>query len=116
LALGEFGQNIMFYIVKDSIQWLSAIAHNGPAIWRAERIEAALWTVLAKEPACRRGVLPYDSTGHPEYSGWDFSQKTATVQDINCELLRALTAVVSAKAGVRVQEPLQICLECRSKS
>jgi hypothetical protein len=33
LALGEFGQNIRFYKVKDSIQWLSAIAHNGPAIW-----------------------------------------------------------------------------------
>ena len=27
-----------------------------------------------------------------------------------------LTAVASAKAGVRVQEPLQICLECRSKA
>ena len=30
--------------------------------------------------------------------------------------MRALTAVASAKAGVRVQQPLQICLECRSKS
>ena len=30
--------------------------------------------------------------------------------------MRALTAVASAKAGVRVQEPLLICLGCRSKS
>jgi hypothetical protein len=30
--------------------------------------------------------------------------------------MRALTAVASAKAGVRVQRPLQFCLECRSKS
>ena len=46
---------------------------NGPAIWRAERIETALWAVLAKEPDCRRGVLPDASTGHPdpEYSGRD---------------------------------------------
>ena len=46
---------------------------NGPAIWRAERIETALWAVLAKEPACRRGVLPDAASGHPdpEYSGRD---------------------------------------------
>jgi hypothetical protein len=30
--------------------------------------------------------------------------------------MRALTAVASAKAGVQVQEPLQICIENRSKS
>jgi len=44
------------------------------------------------------------------------SQKSVTVQDLNCGQMRALPAVASAKAGVRVQEPLQICLECRSKS
>jgi len=30
--------------------------------------------------------------------------------------MRALTAVASAKAGVRVQQTLQICLGCRSRS
>ena len=44
------------------------------------------------------------------------SQKSVTVQDFNCVQMRALTAVASAKAGVRVQRPLQICLGCRSKS
>ena len=44
------------------------------------------------------------------------SQKSVTVQDFNCEQVRALAAVALAKAGVRVQEPLQISLECRSKS
>ncbi len=54
------------------------------------------------------------------------SQKTVKVQDFNCVQMRALTAVASAKAGfaqrslaklgVRVQVPLQICLECRSKA
>ena len=38
------------------------------------------------------------------------------MQDFNCAQMRALTAVASAKAGVRVQRPLRICLECRSKS
>jgi hypothetical protein len=38
------------------------------------------------------------------------------VQDFNCEQLRALTAVASAKAGVRVHIPLQSCLGSRSKS
>jgi len=33
-----------------------------------------------------------------------------------CGQMRALTAVASAKAGVRVQQPLQSCLECRGKS
>jgi hypothetical protein len=36
---------------------VSIIAPNGPAIKRAERIETALWAVLAKEPACREDVL-----------------------------------------------------------
>jgi hypothetical protein len=38
------------------------------------------------------------------------------MQDFNYVQMRALTAVASAKAGVRVKEPLQICLECRSRS
>jgi hypothetical protein len=48
------------------------------------------------------------------------------VQELNCEQMRALTAVaffgrrnevkVAAKAGVRVQQPLQICLEGSSKT
>jgi hypothetical protein len=42
---------------------VSAIAHNGPAIKRAERIETIQWAVSAKEPACREGMLPDDSTG-----------------------------------------------------
>jgi hypothetical protein len=44
------------------------------------------------------------------------SQEPVTVQDYNCGQMRALSAVASAEAGVRVQEPLQSCLECRSKS
>jgi len=44
------------------------------------------------------------------------SQKFVTVQDLNCVQMRALAAIASAKAGVRVQRPLQICLEGRSKS
>jgi hypothetical protein len=44
------------------------------------------------------------------------SQKFVKVQDFNCGQMCALTAVASAKAGVRVQEPLQINLDCRSKS
>ena len=44
------------------------------------------------------------------------SQKSVIVQDLNCLQMRALTAVATAKAGVRVQETLRICLECRSKS
>jgi hypothetical protein len=43
-------------------------------------------------------------------------QKLVTVQKLNCVQMRALPAVASAKAGVRVQEPLQICLGSRSKS
>jgi len=39
------------------------MAHNGPAIWRAERLKMILWIILAKEPACRDGVLPDESTG-----------------------------------------------------
>ena len=35
-------------------------------------------------------------------TGWYFSQKAAKVQDLNCGQMRALTAVASAKAGVRV--------------
>jgi len=31
---------------------------DGPAIKRDERLETALWAVLAKEPACREGMLP----------------------------------------------------------
>ena len=42
------------------------------------------------------------------------SQKFVTVQDFNCVQMRALPT--SQRAGVRVQQPLQICLECRSKS
>jgi len=48
------------------------------------------------------------------------------VQDFNCVQMSALTAVsffdyrnevkVVAKAGVRVQQPLHICLEGRSKA
>jgi len=44
------------------------------------------------------------------------SQKFIMVQNFNCVQMRALTAVASAKAGVQVLQPLQICLECRSKS
>ena len=44
------------------------------------------------------------------------SQKFVKVQDFSCVQMSALTAVASAKAGVRVQQPLQICLECRIKS
>jgi hypothetical protein len=43
---------------------------NGPAIWNTcpasagtERKEIALQAILAKEPACRRVVLPDASTG-----------------------------------------------------
>jgi hypothetical protein len=39
------------------------ISHNGPAIWRAERIETARWAVSAKEPACRKGILPDEASG-----------------------------------------------------
>ena len=42
------------------------------------------------------------------------SHKAVKVQEFNCVQMRALTAVASAKAGVRVQEPLQICLKGRS--
>ena len=42
------------------------------------------------------------------------SQKSVTVQDFNGVQMRALTAVASAKAGVQVQQPVQICLGCRS--
>jgi hypothetical protein len=38
------------------------------------------------------------------------------MQNFNCGQMRALSAVASAKAGVRVQLPLQICLGSRSKS
>jgi hypothetical protein len=41
----------------------SVIKPNGPAIWRAERKEIAWWAILAKEPACRGGMLPDASTG-----------------------------------------------------
>ena len=44
------------------------------------------------------------------------SQKFVMVQEFNCVQMRALTAVASAKAGVRVQRLLRICLGCRSKS
>jgi hypothetical protein len=44
------------------------------------------------------------------------SQKFITVQNLNCMQMRALAAVASAKAGVRVQQLLRICLGCRSKS
>ena len=36
---------------------------NDPAIWRAERLGTARWAVPVKEPACRAGQLPDDSTG-----------------------------------------------------
>ena len=55
-----------------------SVAPTGPAIWRAERLKMILWIILAKEPACRYGVLPDASTGHPEYSGWYFSHKAVT--------------------------------------
>jgi hypothetical protein len=35
---------------------------------------------------------------------FDRSQKTVTIQDLYCGQVRALTAVASAKAGVRVQD------------
>ena len=44
------------------------------------------------------------------------SQKFVKVQDLNCVQMSALTAVASAKAGVRVLRPLRICLGCRGKS
>ena len=48
------------------------IKANGPVIWRAKRKEIAWQAILAMEPACRVGVLPDASTGHPEYSGVQF--------------------------------------------
>ena len=42
-------------------------------------------------------------TGAVSRYKFDRSQKTVTVQDYNCGQVRALTAVASAKAGVRVQ-------------
>jgi hypothetical protein len=45
--------NIKLFISVSQI-----IGHNGPAIWRAERIETARWAVSAKEPASRKGILP----------------------------------------------------------
>jgi len=67
-------------------------------------------------------VLPNASTGQGPGTLRQRGQKAVTMQDFNCGQMRALTAVaffdhrnevtVVAKAGVRVQEPLQICLEC----
>jgi hypothetical protein len=48
---------------------------NGPAIKRAERIETALWAVLAKEPACRVGVLSKELIK----VSWYFSRKVVPV-------------------------------------
>ena len=39
-----------------------------------------------------------------------------TMHDLSWDQVRALTAVASAKAGVRVHEPIQNCLECRGKN
>ncbi len=63
-----------------------------------------------------RLCYPTQAPGIPRTRDWYFSQKNVTVQDLYCGQVRASTAVASAKAGVRVQEPLQSCLEFRSKS
>jgi hypothetical protein len=52
-----------------------AMTPNGLAIKRAERIETALWAVLAKEPACRVGVLSKELIK----GSWYFSQKIVPV-------------------------------------
>jgi len=57
-----------------------AIAYNGPAIWRAERLGTARWAVLAKEPACRGGVLPDASTGQGCGTPRQRGQKSVPVQ------------------------------------
>ena len=45
---------------------------------------------------------------------FNWSQKTVKVQDLYCGQVRTLTAVASAKADVRVQVLLRICLRSRS--
>jgi hypothetical protein len=55
-------------------------------------------------------------TGAVSRYKFDRSQKIVKVQDFDCGQMRALTAVASAKAGVRVQRPLRISLRSRSKS
>jgi hypothetical protein len=54
----------------------------------------------------------------PEYSGVQFVLEPEIYQDAGLKL-RADARFAhrsGAKVGVRVQQPLQICLECRSKS
>ena len=94
---------------------------NGPAIWRAERIETALWAVLAKEPDCRRGVLPDVGTGQsvpstrdgtlassPERSeGSRCKEGMARVFAVMVQILLSITSVGPApllqiKSGVQV--------------
>lgn len=65
-----------------------------------------------------RSVAPKaltEATGERQGYKFDRSQKTIMVQDSNWEQMRALPAVASAKAGVRVHQPLQNCLGCRGK-
>jgi hypothetical protein len=76
----SIGGRIFFCHVKVSkkqeLCFSKAMKPNGPAIKRAERIETALWAVLAKEPACRVGVLSKELIK----VSWYFSLKIVPVQ------------------------------------
>jgi hypothetical protein len=73
------------------------ITANGPAIWGGcvtrRSIRAGPW---------------YPAPAGPE--------KCQGVMELYFEQMRALPAVASAKAGIRVQQQLRNCLGCRTKS
>jgi hypothetical protein len=91
--------------------------------WKVVTVGQETVTVQACLPAGREGMAQVlhswqehcgvraASRYIPIAIGIDRSQKTVKVLNFNYGQILALTAVASAKAGIRVQQPLQICLE-----
>jgi len=90
--IGQKELHTIYFLVGRLSVGLTAMKPNGPAIWGGcvtrRSIRAGSW--------------------YPEYSGVQFVSKTKICQDAGF-LLRA-------DVRVRVQRPLQICLDGRSKS
>ena len=93
---------------------------NGPVIWGGCVTRRSIRAVpntrdgtsARKLSRCKEGMAHF----LPSWYKLSRSQKLVKVQDFNCVQMRALPAVATAKAGVRVQHLLQNCLGCRSKS